>query len=77
MHEHHLETREVTRLVIPMVGRISQIDDSPGTVLLDASGVPVPEVSDFFRTMLASGQASARSGPTGWRCFAGGGSWLG
>ncbi|RFA06577.1 hypothetical protein B7R21_19525 [Subtercola boreus] len=55
MNENHLETREVTRLVIAMVGRISQIDESPGTVLLDASGVPVPEVSDFFRTMLASG----------------------
>ena len=52
--------REVTRLVIPAVGRVAQVQESPGTVLLDASGVPVPEVSEFFRTMLAPG-ASASS----------------
>lgn len=49
--------REVTRLVIPAVGRVAQVQESPGTVLLDASGVPVPEVSEFFRTMLASGSS--------------------
>ena len=47
--------REVTRLVIPSIGQVAQIEESPGTVLLDASGVPVAEVSEFFRTMLASG----------------------
>lgn len=57
MHEQErvFEAREVTRLVIPAVGRIAQIEESPGTVLLDASGTPVAEVSEFFRTMLASG----------------------
>src|SRR5450759_2743962 len=46
--------REVTRLLIPVVGRVAQVEKSPGTVLLDASGIPVAEVSEFFRTMLAS-----------------------
>ena len=49
--------REVTRLVIPSIGQVAQIEESPGTVLLDASGAPVPEVSEFFRTMLASGSS--------------------
>lgn len=49
--------REVTRLVIPAIGQVAQVEESPGTVLLDASGVPVAEVSEFFRTMLASGSS--------------------
>jgi hypothetical protein len=52
--------RDVSRLVVPSVGRVAQVEGSPGTALLDASGVPVAEVSDFFSTMLASG-ASASS----------------
>lgn len=62
MDEHGQMTtaREVTRLVIPVIGRVAQVGESPGTVLLDASGTPVAEVSEFFRTMLASG-ASASS----------------
>ena len=31
----------------------------PGTVLLDATGEPVKEVSEFFATMLASGASSS------------------
>jgi integrase len=53
-------TRDVTRLVVPPLGRVAHVEESPGTVLLDASGVPVADVSDFFATMLASG-ASASS----------------
>lgn len=49
--------REVTRLVIPAVGRVAVIDASPGTVMLDASGASVEAVSEFFRGMLASGAA--------------------
>lgn len=61
MDEHEQATaREVTRLVIPAVGRVAQMEESPGTVLLDASGQPVAVVSEFFRAMLASG-ASASS----------------
>jgi integrase len=51
--------REVTRLLIPVVGRVAQVEKSPGTVLLDASGIPVAEVSEFFRTMLASGASTS------------------
>ena len=58
--EQAFATREVTRLVIPAIGRVAQIEDSPGTALLDASVEPVQEVSEFFRTMLAPG-ASASS----------------
>ena len=45
----------MARLVIPQVGSVAQVEQAPGTVLLDATGEPVPEVSDFFATMLASG----------------------
>lgn len=59
MDEHELAQRpllrDVTRLTVPTIGRVDLIEQSPGTVLLDAAGVPVPEVSDFFATMLASG----------------------
>lgn len=48
-------TRDVTGLVLPGVGAVVQVEGVPGTVLLDASGVPVAEVSDFFASMLASG----------------------
>jgi len=48
-------TRDVTGLVLPGVGAVVQVQGVPGTVLLDASGVPVAEVSDFFASMLASG----------------------
>lgn len=48
-------TRDVTGLVLPGVGAVVQADGVPGTALLDASGVPVAEVSDFFASMLASG----------------------
>jgi len=50
-----LVTRDVTGLVLPGVGAVVQADGVPGTALLDASGVPVAEVSDFFASMLASG----------------------
>lgn len=64
MDENDLEqvwaTRDVTRLVIPSIGRVSHVEGSPGTVLIDGSGAPVAEVSDFFATVLASG-ASASS----------------
>ena len=53
--EQSTEAREVTRLVIPVLGRVAAIEESPGTALLDAAGEPVAEVSEFFRTMLASG----------------------
>ncbi len=56
MDEDELDVaREVTGLVIPQVGSVAQVEQAPGTVLLDATGEPVPEVSDFFATMLASG----------------------
>jgi len=59
-HEETVVSREVTRLVVPLIGRIAVSEESPGTALLDAAGEPVAEVSEFFRTMLASG-ASASS----------------
>jgi site-specific recombinase XerD len=48
-------TRVVTGVVLPNLGAVAQVEGVPGTVLLDASGVPVVEVSDFFASMLASG----------------------
>lgn len=47
--------REVTGLVVPTVGSVASIEAAPGTVLLDATGEPVEEVSEFFATMLACG----------------------
>lgn len=47
--------RDVTALAIPTVGAVASIEAAPGTVLLDATGAPVEEVSEFFATMLASG----------------------
>jgi integrase len=47
--------RDVTGLVVPMVGSVASIEAAPGTVLLDATGEPVPQVSEFFATMLACG----------------------
>ena len=47
--------RDVTGLVVPRVGSVASIESAPGTVLLDAAGEAVEEVSDFFATMLASG----------------------
>ena len=47
--------RDVTGLVVPAAGSVASIESAPRTVLLDASGEPVREVSDFFATMLASG----------------------
>ncbi len=47
--------REVTGLVVARVGRVASIGAAPGTVLLDATGDPVEEVSEFFATMLACG----------------------
>lgn len=47
--------RDVTALVVPAVGEVASIDAAPGTVLLDATGEPVDEVSEFFATMLACG----------------------
>lgn len=47
--------REVKSLVIPAAGAVATIEAAPGTVLLDASGEPVEEVSEFFATMLACG----------------------
>lgn len=69
-------SREVTRLVIPAIGRVAVIEDSPGKALLDASGEPVAEVSKFFRTMLASGASISSLRSYGlallrwWRCLA-------
>lgn len=48
-------TRDVTGLLVPVVGAVVQLEGVPGTALLDASGAPVVEVSDFFASMLASG----------------------
>jgi integrase len=48
-------TRDVRGLVLPSVGAVVQVEGVPGTALLDASGVPVAEVHDFFASMLASG----------------------
>lgn len=53
--EQSISAREVTRLVVPGLGRVVAVVESPGTALLDASGEPVAEVSEFFRTMLACG----------------------
>ena len=47
--------RDVTCLVVPTVGTVAHIEAAPGTVLLDAAGEPVEEVSEFFATMLACG----------------------
>lgn len=50
--------RDVTKLSVPAVGKVTQVAESPGTVLLDASGEPIPEVSEFFAAMLASGSST-------------------
>lgn len=47
--------RDVTALVVPTIGAVASIDAAPGTVLLDATGEPVEEVSEFFATMVACG----------------------
>lgn len=47
--------RDVAGLIVPSVGSVAHIEAAPGTVLLDATGEPVKEVSDFFATMLACG----------------------
>lgn len=47
--------RDVTVLVVPTVGAVARAEGIPSTVLLDASGAPVVEVSEFFASMLASG----------------------
>jgi len=39
-------TRNVSGLVLPSIGAVAQVEGVPGTVLLDASGAPVAEVSD-------------------------------
>ena len=60
-HNHRAgPIREVTRLVVPAVGRTQTCEATPGTVLLDAAGEPVEEVSEFLRSLIASG-ASAGS----------------
>ena len=46
--------RDVTGLVVPLVGRLAA-EEGSGSMLLDASGEPVAEVSQFFASMLASG----------------------
>jgi site-specific recombinase XerD len=53
--EGHKMERDVTALAIPRIGAVASIEAAPGTVLLDATGAPVEEVSEFFATMLASG----------------------
>lgn len=47
--------RDVKGLVVPAIGAVAHIEAAPGTVLLDATGEPVEEVSEFFATMLACG----------------------
>ncbi|MGE0341475.1 MAG: tyrosine-type recombinase/integrase [Porticoccaceae bacterium] len=47
--------RDVTGLVVPTVCSVASIEGAPGTVLLDATGEPVEEVSEFFATMVACG----------------------
>ena len=63
--EQDLESRsrDVKRLVVPVVGAVATTEEVPGTALLDASGRPVVEVAEFFRGMLASGasESSLRS----------------
>jgi site-specific recombinase XerD len=49
--------RDVTGLVVATVGAVTSIEAAPGTVLLDATGAPVEEVSEFFATMLACGSS--------------------
>lgn len=58
--QERVSAREVTRLLVSAVGRVARVEECPGTALLDASDRPVPEVSEFFASMLASG-ASASS----------------
>lgn len=55
--------RDVTALAVPTIGAVVAGDGVPPTVLLDAAGSPVAEVSEFFRSMLASGasESSLRS----------------
>ena len=47
--------RDVTTLIVATVGSIDSVEGVPGVVLRDAADEPVPEVGDFFATMLASG----------------------
>ena len=47
--------RDVTTLIVAPVGSIDSVEGVPCVVLRDAADEPVPEVGDFFATMLASG----------------------
>jgi site-specific recombinase XerD len=51
--------RDVSELVLPNIGAVVQVDGVPGMALLDAAGTPVPEVSEFFASMVASGASTS------------------
>lgn len=48
-------SRDVAGLVVPTVGGVASRDGLPGTVVLDATGEPVAEISDFLSSLLAGG----------------------
>ena len=51
-------SRDVTAIEVMAVGQVVVPDGDPvGVALLDAAGEPVPEVADFFASMLASGSS--------------------
>ncbi len=53
-------SRDVAGLAVATVGGVASRDGLPGTVVLDATGEPVEEISDFLCSLLAGG-ASAGS----------------
>ena len=53
-------SRDVAGLAVATVGGVALRDGLPGTVVLDAAGEPVEEISDFLCSLLAGG-ASAGS----------------
>ena len=47
--------RDIHALAVTSVGAVAAVSGSPGTVVIDASGQPVTEISDFLSSMLAGG----------------------
>ena len=47
--------RDVSMLAVPRVGVVATIDELPRVAVMDAAGEPVPAISDFLNTLLASG----------------------
>lgn len=51
-------SRDVTGLTVAALGGIRVIEEPPGVAVLDAAGVPVPAITEFLCSLLASGAAA-------------------